>query len=264
MLRETTRCFPRGSMIEEVISTLSLAAIAAAVVITTVGVLLGHKNTNRRISSLEGRIAALKSDIGTLKQWNDSTQQSFWSLHRELQGLKNAYERHLSDRHRGIADTTASAADARSGALQGVMSGASAVLDGETPLAPQEPDDREYSVEFARDLFAQWSRDSRAPTFPATVEVARLEYNRREPSAEIGAPSRHVLLETARIGEFVRISQPKAEEGLLFPNPDAYYVAVMRDLFPALGRKEHGDPTALGAIEPVRVRRRTDSEWEVV
>jgi hypothetical protein len=121
----------------------------------------------------------------------------------------------------------------------------------------------EYSLSFVRHLFEEFIRTGRAPRCPPTVELARLVYGRADAAPEIGAPARHVLIDTPRGGEFLRFSRPAATEALVFPNPEAHYVGVMRDLFPTLAREDYNNPAVLGAVEPVQVRRRADSQWEV-
>jgi hypothetical protein len=121
----------------------------------------------------------------------------------------------------------------------------------------------EYSLTLVRQLFLEFSHTGRAPRCPPTIELARLVYGRAHAPAEIGGPARHVLVDTSRGGEFIRFSRPNAADGLVFPNPEAHYAPVMRNLFPTLAREDYGSPSALSAIEPVRVQRRADSQWEV-
>jgi hypothetical protein len=95
------------------------------------------------------------------------------------------------------------------------------------------------------------------------VEVASLRYARAERSNDFGGPGRHLLADSAQPAEFVRFSALGSAEALVYPNPEAHFSPVINFVFAGLTRATYHNPEHLLTIDPVRMRRRDNQEWEM-
>lgn len=124
--------------------------------------------------------------------------------------------------------------------------------------------DEPFSIALAREIYTAWCRSGQRAWSTPNMEVAPLRYARAAAAGEFGAPEHHVLTDSVQPGEFVRFSPPDATEGFVYPNPDAHFSPVMSYLFAGLTRAAFQTSESLLLVEPVRVRRSGDSEWETI
>jgi hypothetical protein len=119
-----------------------------------------------------------------------------------------------------------------------------------------------YSVERVQALYQLWCTDRKRPRPTENMEIASLQYDGQLESSE--GRSRHRLKDASQLAEFVRFSEPGSSDGVVLPDPEAHFTPVVAYLFPGLTRADYAQAAHLSSQAPVRIKRATPSQWEVV